>query len=230
VLTKTARLHAAAWKETFDAFLEERARAGGPTFVPFDEVRDYERYVDGRPRLDGVRAFLAARGLRLPEGGADDPSSEETVRGLAQRKNEVWLRFLHERGVVPYEGSTRYVNAVRAAGLATAVVSSSRHCHEVLDAAGLRGLFSAVIDGRTARAQQLRGKPAPDTYLAAARALGVPAPQAAVFEDALAGVQAGRSGSFGYVVGVDRLGQANDLRSHGADVVVPDLAALLSAP
>lgn len=228
MLTKTARLHAAAWKETFDAFLEDRARAGGPPFVPFDEVRDYERCVDGRPRLDGVRGFLAARGLELPEGGAEDPPSAGTVRGLARRKNEVWLRLLRERGVAPYEGSVRYLGAARTARLATAVVSSSRHCRQVLDAAGLQALFDAVVDGNTAQVQHLRGKPAPDTYLAAARALGVAPSEAAVFEDALVGVEAGRNGRFGYVVGVDRLGQADALRRHGADIAVPDLAALLA--
>jgi beta-phosphoglucomutase family hydrolase len=229
VLTQTAKVHAAAWKEMFDGFLRERAtRTGGP-FLPFDPVADYDEYVDGMPRYDGVRAFLAARGIDLPEGEENDPASAETVHGLGTRKNEIVLHLIHEQGVEAYEGSVRYVRAAREAGLRRAVVSSSSNCREVLVAAGIEDLFEQRIDGIVAERDHLKGKPAPDTFLAAARALGVTAAQAAVFEDALAGVAAGRAGSFACVVGVDRAGQADELRAHGADVVVSDLAELLDA-
>jgi beta-phosphoglucomutase family hydrolase len=227
VLTQTAKVHAAAWKEMFDAFLRERAARTGAQFVPFDPVADYDEYVDGMPRYDGVRSFLAARGIDLPEGEENDPASAETVHGLGNRKNEIVLRMIHEQGVEAYEGSVRYVRAAREAGLRRAVVSSSSNCREVLVAAGIEELFEQRIDGIVAERDQLKGKPAPDTFLAAARALGVTPAQAAVFEDALAGVEAGRSGSFACVVGVDRVGQADELRAHGADVVVSDLAELL---
>lgn len=222
VLTATAKLHAAAWKETFDAFLRDRARRAAQPFVPFDPVRDFERYVDGKLRADGVRSFLSSRGIDLSgrEGAA-------AVDQIARGKDEVFSCVLASRGVEAYAGSVRYVRAVRDAGLRTAVVSSSRHCRQVLAAAELADLFEVMIDGHVASDEHLPGKPAPDTYLAAARALGVPASQAAVFEDALAGVAAGRAGGFGFVVGVDRLGQAEQLRGHGADVVVADLSALL---
>jgi beta-phosphoglucomutase family hydrolase len=225
VLTPTARVHAAAWKQTFDANLRERT---GEPVVPFDEARDYELYVDGKPRADGVRSFLASRGIHLPEGEPDDPPEAETVNGLGNRKNELVLRLLREQGVQPYEGSVRYLRAVRQAGLRTAVVSSSANCRDVLVAAGIEQLFDARIDGVVARERHLKGKPAPDTFLAEARAVDAPAPEAAVFEDALAGVEAGRAGGFGCVVGVDRVGQTEALRQHGADVVVQDLGELLA--
>jgi beta-phosphoglucomutase family hydrolase len=228
VLTPTARVHAAAWKQTFDAYLRERAARTGEPVVPFDEACDYELYVDGKPRADGVRSFLASRGIHLPEGDPDDPPEAETVNGLGNRKNELVLRLLREQGVQPYEGSVRYLRAVRQAGLRTAVVSSSANCRDVLVAAGIEQLFDARIDGVVARERHLKGKPAPDTFLAAARAVDAPAPEAAVFEDALAGVEAGRAGGFGCVVGVDRVGQAEALRQHGADVVVQDLGELLA--
>ncbi|MFJ8074197.1 HAD family hydrolase [Streptomyces sp. NPDC096176] len=227
VLTRTATVHAAAWKEMFDDFLRRRAERDGTPFVPFDEVRDYDEYVDGRPRADGVRTFLASRSVELPEGTPDDPPDAETVYGLGTRKNELVLRLIHEQGVQPYEGSVTFVRAVRDAGLRRAVVSSSANCHDVLVAAGIADLFEERIDGIVAAEQHLRGKPAPDTYLAAARALGVEPGEAAVFEDALAGVESGRAGGFGLVVGVDRAGQADALRRHGADTVVDDLAELL---
>ncbi|WP_171052868.1 HAD family hydrolase [Streptomyces marianii] len=227
VLTRTAKVHAAAWKEMFDDFLRRRADGEGVAFVPFDAVRDYDEYVDGRPREDGVRTFLASRGVELPEGAPDDPPERETVGGLGNRKNELVLRRIHEDGVEAYEGSVAYVHAVRRAGLRTAVVSSSANCRDVLAAAGIEDLFDERVDGIVAREQGLHGKPAPDTFLAAARALGVAPGAAAVFEDALAGVEAGRAGSFGLVVGVDRTGQAAELRRHGADVVVEDLAELM---
>jgi beta-phosphoglucomutase family hydrolase len=228
VLTPTAKIHAAAWKRMFDEYL--RRRAGGGGFEPFDADRDYAEHVDGRPRADGVREFLASRGIQLPEGEPDDAPDAETVAGLGNRKNALVLRLIAEEGVEPYPGSVRYVRAVRDAGLRTAVVSSSANTHDVLRAAGLEDLFDAVVDGHAVQERGLKGKPAPDTFLAAARDLGVEPRQAAVFEDALAGVEAGRAGGFGRVVGVDRGGRADALRAHGADVVVDDLAELLGRP
>ncbi len=230
VLTRTATVHAAAWKEMFDAFLRERAAATGEPFVPFDPVEDYGLYVDGRPRADGVRAFLAARGIALPEGDRGDPPGLQTVHGLGNRKNELVLRMIRESGVEVYEGSVRYLDAARDAGLARAVVSSSANTLDVLRSVGLADAFDVRVDGVVAAERGLRGKPAPDTFLAAAHDLDVEPPAAAVFEDALAGVEAGRAGGFGFVVGVDRAGHADALREHGADVVVPDLDALLIRP
>ena len=230
VLTQTAKVHAAAWKEMFDDYLRGRAAARGERFVPFDPVADYDEYVDGRPRYDGVRAFLDARGIVLPQGTPADPPQAETLDGLGNRKNEIVLRLIHDQGVEPYPGSVRYVRAAQAAGLRRAVVSSSTNCRDVLAAASIEDLFDTIVDGHDAERLHLNGKPAPDTFLAAAEALGVDASQAAVFEDALAGVEAGRAGAFGFVVGVDRVGQADALRAHGADVVVRDLSELLQAP
>ena len=228
VLTQTAKVHAAAWKQAFDEFLRQRAQERHEKFVPFDEDGDYDEYPDGKPREDGVRSFLESRGIELPEGDPDDAPDAQTIQGVGNNKNERVLKLIHEQGVDAYEGSVRYVQAAKQAGLKCAVVSSSTNTHEVLTAAKLDGLFDTVIDGTVAHRQQLRGKPAPDTYLAAARALATATPrEAAVFEDALAGVQAGRAGKFGYVVGVDRVGQRDALKSHGADVVVEDLAELL---
>ena len=228
VLTKTAEVHSAAWKQMFDAYLEERAERTGTEFAPFDPVNDYDEYVDGRPRYEGVQSFLTARGIELPRGEPSDPPGAETVDGLGNRKNAILLRLIHERGVEPYEGSVRYVEAAREAGLRRAVVSSSTNCRDVLAAAGIEDLFEVRIDGVVAEREHLRGKPAPDTFLAGARALGADAAEAAVFEDALAGVAAGRAGGFAFVVGVDRTGQAKALREHGADVVVTDLGELLA--
>jgi beta-phosphoglucomutase family hydrolase len=230
VLTQTASVHAAAWQEMFDAYLRQRAHDQGQDFVPFDPVGDYDEYVDGKPRYDGVRSFLASRGIELPQGSPDDPPGAETVDGLGNRKNEIVLKLIHDKGVQPYEGSVRYAQAAREAGLRRAVVSSSTNCVDVLIAAGIRDLFEEIVDGHVAEREHLHGKPAPDTYLAGARALGVEPGEAAVFEDALAGVQAGHAGKFGFVVGVDRVGQADALRADGADVVVRDLAELLPAP
>jgi beta-phosphoglucomutase family hydrolase len=229
VLTQTARVHAAAWKQMFDEFLRQRAARTGEPFVPFDPVADYDEYVDGRPRYEGVRQFLAARHIDLPEGTPGDPPSAETVDGLGNRKNELVLRLIHDDGVEAYEGSIRYVRAVRDAGLRTAVVSSSANTQAVVRAAGIEDLLEVRVDALVAEREHLRGKPEPDTFLAAARALGVGPDAGAVFEDALAGVEAGRAGRFAYVVGVDRAGQAEALRAHGADVVVRDLADLLDA-
>lgn len=227
VLTQTATVHARAWKDMFDSYLRTRAAATGAPFEPFDPRHDYDEYVDGKPRYDGVSAFLTSRGIELPHGSPEDPPGAETVCGLGNRKNELVLKLIHEQGVKPYEGSIRYVKAAREASLRRAVVSSSSNCRDVLAAAGIDDLFEEVIDGVVAEREHLRGKPAPDTFLAGARALGVEPTRAAVFEDALAGVQAGHAGGFGCVVGVDRAGQADALRAHGAEVVVADLAELL---
>ena len=227
VLTQTAKVHAEAWKQAFDEFLRPRAEKAGEPFKEFDKHDDYDKYVDGLPRYDGVRNFLKSRGIELPEGKPDDPPNAETVCGLGNRKNDLVLKLIKDQGVDAYEGSVRYVKAARDAGLRRAVVSSSANCEDVLKAAGIDDLFEARIDGKTVDEQHLKGKPAPDTFLAGARALGVEPGQATVFEDALAGVEAGRAGHFGYVVGVDRVGQADALHEHGADVVVQDLAELL---
>ncbi|TDD63915.1 beta-phosphoglucomutase family hydrolase [Jiangella aurantiaca] len=228
VLTPTAEVHKAAWKATFDAFLRDRAVRTGEPIVPFDVERDYNVYVDGKARADGVRSFLTSRGITLPEGTHDDPGTADTVHGLGNRKNAVLLERLREVGVRPYPGSVAYLRAAVDAGLHRAVVSASANCREVLAAAGIEDLVEVRVDGRTARAERLRGKPHPDSFLAAADRLGVAPGEAAVFEDALAGVEAGRAGGFGFVVGVDRVGQAGALRERGADVVVADLGDLLA--
>ena len=218
VLTPTALIHAQAWRRVFDEFLQARSIKTGEAFKPFDDVRDYDEYVDGKPRADGVRSFLESRGITLPEASVDE---------LAERKDGLFAELLHAHGVEAYPGSLSYLRAVRQAGLKTAVVSASKHCTEVLQAAGIQGEFDAQVDGNVTESRRLNGKPAPDTYLEAARMLGAEARLSAVFEDALAGVAAGRAGGFGFVVGVDRAGQAQALREHGADVVVKDLADLL---
>ncbi len=227
VLTRTAVVHAAAWKEMFDEYLERRAAETGGPFVPFDAHSDYERFVDGKKRADGVRSFLAARGITLPEGTGTDPPTVASVHGLGNRKNDLVLAKM-AAGVEVYPGSVRYVEAVRSAGLGRAVVSSSANARAVLRVTGLAGLFEIVVDGVVAERDGLAGKPAPDMFRRAARELGVAFDDAAVFEDALAGVEAGRAGGFGFVVGVDRTGHAEELRRHGAHVVVSDLAELLA--
>lgn len=229
VLTETARVHAAAWKEMFDLFLEARAVKNGESFIAFDATREYDTYVDGKTRLEGTRSFLASRHIMLPEGSPDDGQGMETINGLANSKNAIVNQKIREDGVKAYAGSVRYVQAVRSAGLRTAVVSSSANCAEVLKSAGISELFETRIDGVSVAEQHLAGKPAPDTFLAAARILSTPPDQAAVFEDALAGVEAGRAGGFGFVIGVDRSGQAAELRAHGADIVVTDLSQLLAS-
>ena len=227
VLTRTATVHAAAWKEMFDEYLRRRADETGEPFVPFDIHADYDRYVDGKKRADGVRSFLASRGITLPEGTGTDPPMVATVHGLGNRKNDLVLARM-AAGVEVYPGSVRYAQAVRDAGLRRAVVSSSANTRAVLKVTGLEDLFEEVVDGLTAEREDLAGKPAPDMFLFAARALGVEPGDAAVFEDALAGVEAGRAGGFGCVVGVDRVGQGDELRRHGADIVVSDLDELLT--
>lgn len=227
VLTQTAKVHAEAWKQMFDAYLLERSTRTGEPFNPFEIATDYAMYVDGKLRQDGVRTFLASRGISIPEGLGDDPPAALTVHGLGARKNDLVLELIRTVGVDVYEGSVRFVEAARAAGLRRAVVSASKNCQEVLAVAGIEHLFEVRVDGAVAATAGLPGKPAPDMFLAAAAALGVDPARSAVFEDAVAGVEAGRAGSFGWVVGVDRVGHAAALRSHGADIVVTDLAELL---
>jgi beta-phosphoglucomutase family hydrolase len=228
VLTKTAVVHDKAWKQTFDEFLKQRAaQRDGEEFVPFDSDADYNEYVDGKPRYDGVRSFLESRGIELPEGDHDDPPDAETVCGLGNRKNELVLELIEKDGVEAYAGSVAFVKAAREAGLRRAVVSASANCKDVLEAAGIADLFEARIDGIVTDERHLKGKPAPDTYLAGAEALGVEPAAACVFEDAVSGVEAGHAGKFGHVVGVDRVNHAAALREHGADVVVDDLGELI---
>lgn len=230
VLTQTATVHNAAWAETFDAYLRRRAEQTGEPFRPYDPHDDYTRYVDGRPRADGVRTFLASRGITLPDGNPDDPPDADTVNGIGNRKNVTLLRRIREDGVKVYDGSLAYLHAVRQAGLKTAVVSASANTPDILRTTGLGSLLDVRVDGNVARAENLPGKPAPATFLRAAELLRTPPANAAVFEDALAGVAAGRAGGFGFVVGVDRVGRehAGALKDNGADVVVQDLSELLS--
>ncbi|PPK70856.1 beta-phosphoglucomutase family hydrolase [Actinokineospora auranticolor] len=223
VLTSTATLHEIAWQRTFDAFLATRTDGDRAPFTK----HDYTAFVDGRPRADGVRTFLTSRGIRLPEGEPDDTPDAATVNGVGNRKNEALLALIDERGIQPYPGSVAYLNAARDAGLKIGVVTSSANGEHVLDVADLAEFVQARVDGITIADEHLRGKPAPDSFLAGARALGVAPSEAAVFEDALSGVEAGRAGGFRYVVGVNRADQAEQLRDHGADVVVDDLADLL---
>ena len=227
VLTDTASVHAAAWKQMFDEFLRGRAERAGVEFRPFDIKSDYGPYVDGKPRLEGTDSFLRSRGIELPAGGPGDPPDAETIHALSTRKNDLVQEKIVTVGVDVYPGSVRYLHAVKEAGLATAVVSSSANAEQVLRVAGLTELIDHRVDGVTAKERGLPGKPAPDTFLAAAADLGVGKDEAVVFEDALAGVASGRAGGFRFVVGVDRLGHADALRAHGADVVVTDLAELL---
>src|SRR3954467_5119027 len=228
VLTQTALVHNAAWKQTFDAFLQTWSAQHGQDFVPFDSGADYHDYVDGRPRADGVRTFLGSRGITLPEGSPDDGPDQLTVNGIGNKKNLLVLQKIKEGKVQVYEGSVAYLKAAKDAGLRRAVVSASANCKDVLEAAGIADLLEVRVDGITAREQNLPGKPAPDTFQYGAELLDTPPENCAVFEDALAGVAAGRAGEFGIVVGVDRVGQADALRAHGADVVVQDLSDLLT--
>ncbi len=220
VLTDTASVHRKAWKEMFDAYLSARAKREGNRFVPFDTDADYESCVDGKRREDGVRSFLQSRGITLPDG---------EVEKLGDRKNELFQQVMRSDGVEVFEGSRRYLEAVSAAGLAVAVVSSSANTREVLEITGLAKFIEVRVDGVTMREENIAGKPAPDSFLRAAQLLDVSADHAVVFEDAIAGVAAGRAGDFGCVVGVDRVDHAKELRDNGADIVVGDLAELLDA-
>lgn len=230
VVTDTAAVHAAAWKEMFDSFLRENCARTGEDFAPFDIHDDYDNYVDGMSRADGVRSFLRSRNIDLPEGHPGDSPGEATIYGLGNRKNEIVLARIHRDGVRVFEGSVAYLQAVGKAGLRRAIVSSSANTLDVLTVTGLLDCFDVRIDGLVALERSLKGKPAPDTYLAAAESLRAEPGCCAVFEDAVAGVEAGRAGGFGWVVGVDRVGQAAALASHGAHRVVRDLAELLVNP
>lgn len=236
VLTQTALVHAAAWKQAFDAFLLEEGQRTGKTYAPFDEEADYEKYVDGEPREDGVRNFLAARGITLPEGHDDDPPDARTVCGVGNRKNELVLEVMKTQGVKVYDGSVTLVKYLRGAGVKVAVISASENTVAALTAAGIVDLFDARVDGHTVKDMHLAGKPAPDSYLQGAKFLQVAPGDAVVVEDALAGVEAGRAGNFALVVGVDHHDDeggeayAEQLYEHGADVVVSDLATLVPTP
>jgi beta-phosphoglucomutase family hydrolase len=233
VLTKTASVHAEAWKEAFDAFLLEETKRTGTSYAPFDIEHDYEQYVDGEPREDGVRNFLAARGITLPEGTENDAPGTRTVEGLGNRKNDLVLDVMKTKGVAVFDGAVALVKELRASSIKVGVVSASENTKAALQAAGIFDLFEVIVDGHVVKDRHLPGKPAPGCYLEGARELGVEPGQAVVVEDALAGVEAGRSGKFALVVGVDNhdptgtSAYADQLRAHGADVVVTDLAQLL---
>ncbi len=228
VLTDTASVHKKAWKAMFDDFLRRRAEHTGEAFTPFDVQTDYLKYVDGKKREDGVRSFLASRNISLPDGDPDDPPTNETVHGVGNAKNQMFQQILRTDGVEVFEGSRRYLQAAADAGLGIAVVSSSANTGEVLELTGLDRFVQFRVDGVVLREENIAGKPAPDSFLRAAELLGIEPEQGAVFEDALSGVEAGRAGRFGVVVGVDRVGQAEALRRNGADIVVSDLAELLT--
>jgi beta-phosphoglucomutase family hydrolase len=227
VITDTASLHAACWKQMFDEYLQKRAAQRGEAFRPFDLVTDYRLHVDGKPRFDGVRDFLASRDIQLPEGRPDDPPQTETVGGLGNRKNDLINKVIRDAGVEPYEGSVKLIQQLRDRGFKIAVVTSSQNCEAVLKAVGLDAFFDARVDGNLIHAQGLAGTPAPDTFLAAATLLGVQPARSVVIEDALSGVQAGSVGNFGLVIGVARKGNADELRQHGAHRVVSDLGELV---
>ena len=227
VLTSTARVHSVCWKRMFDAFLRQRAAETGEEFTPFDPDADYKRYVDGKPRYDGVRSFLESRGIELPYGDPGDPPGTLSVCGLGNRKDRLFNEVLRTEGVEAYEGTIRWARDLRSRGMKMAVVSSSKNCKAIMEAAAIDRLFDARMDGEVAARLGIPGKPAPDTYLKAAQDLGVSPARAVVVEDALSGVQAGRRGGFGLVIGVDRHDDADALRDHGADMVVADLAEML---
>ena len=227
VVTNTAKLHAACWKQMFDEYLQKRAGERGEAFRPFDLATDYRLYLDGKPRFDGVRDFLASRGIKLPEGDSDDPPQAETVRGLGNRKNELVSNAIERIGVEAYEGSIRFIDQLRRDEFKIALVTSSENCAAVLKAVKLESFFDVRVDGHMVEKQNLAGKPAPDTFLMAARLLGVEPRRAVVVEDAISGVQAGSSGHFGLVIGVARKGNAPELKQHGAHLVVTDLGELV---
>jgi len=227
VVTDTAGIHATCWKQMFDQYLRNRARNRGEAFSPFELATDYRLYVDGKPRFDGVRDFLASRGIHLPEGNPEDPTDVETVGGLGNRKNDLVNLVIADVGVHPYDGTVRFIHQLRRNGFKIAVVTSSQNCTAVLKAAKLDDLFEVQVDGNTIHAQRLAGKPAPDTFLMAAKLLGCEPERTVVIEDAISGVQAGANGRFGLVIGVARKGNAEELKRHGARLVVEDLGELV---
>src|SRR5499427_3303424 len=228
VITDTANMHAVCWKQMFDAYLQQRAVEKGEVFRPFEIATDYRLYVDGKPRSDGVRDFLTSRGIQLPEGSPDDPPQAQTVGGLGNRKNDLVNKVIEEGGVEPYEGSVKFIHQLRHQGFKIAIVTSSQNCEAVLKVTKLNAFFDVRVDGNTIRSQHLAGKPAPDTFLTAAQRLGVAPARAVVVEDAISGVEAGRRGNFGLVIGVARKGNADELRGHGAHLVVNDLCELVT--
>jgi beta-phosphoglucomutase family hydrolase len=225
IITKTAKVHSAAWKALFDEYLRGRAERENERFRPFGD-RDYHQYVDGKPRYEGVKSFLKSRGIEIPFGSPEDGPDRETVCGLGNRKNLIFLGQLEKHGVEQYESTIRLIRRLRSGGFKTAVVSSSKNCVDVLEAANLTDLFDAKSDGLDVAELNLEGKPAPDIYLEAAKRIGVAPARAIVVEDAVSGVQAGKRGKFGWVIGVDRTGKAEELRKNGADIVVKDLAEI----
>jgi len=227
VITNTANIHAKCWKEMFDEYLRKRASEGREAFRPFDLAADYQLYVDGKPRFDGVRDFLRSRSIQLPEGNLDDPGNAETVHGLGNRKDHMVNRVIAEVGVEAYTGTVRFIQQLRRDGFKIAVVTSSQHCDAVLRAARLDEFFEVRVDGNIIERQRLAGKPAPDTFLTAARLLAVEPKRTVVVEDALSGVEAGSNGKFGLVIGVARRGNAEELKRHGAHLVVEDLVELV---
>ncbi|OGA49724.1 MAG: hypothetical protein A3G24_01925 [Betaproteobacteria bacterium RIFCSPLOWO2_12_FULL_62_13] len=228
VITDTAGTHARCWKRMFDEYLKARSERTGEPFRPFDLATDYKLYVDGKPRFDGVRDFLKSRGIELPEGAPDDPPERETVCGLGNRKNDLVNEAIATSGVGVYPGTISLLRHLRDQGFRTAVVTSSQNCETVLKAAGVDHLFAVRVDGNVIHERKLSGKPAPDAFLAAAKELGVPPVRAVVVEDAISGVEAGRNGNFGLVIGVARKGNSEELKRHGAHLVVNDLAELLA--
>jgi beta-phosphoglucomutase family hydrolase len=227
VITNTANLHATCWKKMFDGYLQKRASERGEEFRPFDVATDYRLYVDGKPRFDGVRDFLRSRGIQLPEGDFDDPSDFETVHGLGKRKDDMVTSLIEEVGVEAYPGTVQFIHQLRRDGFKLAVVTSSQHCDDVLRAVKLGEFFASRVDGKVIQAQRLAGKPAPDTFLMAARLLAVEPKRTVVIEDAISGVEAGSNGDFGLVIGVARKGNAEELKRHGAHLVVDDLGELV---
>jgi beta-phosphoglucomutase family hydrolase len=227
VITDTANLHAACWKQMFDEYLQKRATERGEAFRPFDLATDYQLYVDGELRFDGVRDFLTSRGIQLPEGSPEDPPQVETVCGLGNRKNDLVNKVIEGIGVKPYEGSVQFIHQIRGQGFKIAVVTSSQNCTAVLKAAKLDAVFEVQVDGNMIHAQQLAGKPGPDAFLTAAKLLGVEPMRTVVIEDAISGVEAGSNGKFGLVIGVARKGNAEELKRHGAHLVVDDLSELV---
>jgi alpha,alpha-trehalase len=223
VITRTARAHAIAWKKMFDDYLRERSEREGTDFVPFDDRKDYYRYVDGKPRYDGVRSFLESRGIELPLGTPEDPPEEETVCGLGNRKNRYFLEYIEEEGVEVYRSTIDFVEKMKELGAGVAVISSSRNARQVLQAAGVIEIFPVIVDGVDIAERDIAGKPAPDIFLEAAGELMVAPERAIVIEDAQSGVEAGRAGGFGMVIGIDRSGDNEGLRTSGAEIVVNDL-------
>jgi len=228
VITDTANLHATCWKRMFDDYLKRRATQTGKAFRPFDIATDYRLYVDGKLRVDGVRSFLTSRGIQLPEGSPDDPPAATTVCGLGNRKNDLVNKIIEEQGIEPYEGSVRLIHQLRGSGFKIAVVTSSQNSAAMLKAAKLDALFDMCVDGNMILAERLAGKPAPDTFLIAAKQLGSEPSRAVVIEDAISGVEAGRNGKFGLVIGVARKGNSDELQRHGAHLVVNDLGELVA--